>query len=799
MTNSFTDYKNTDVFLIIGANPAENHPQVMRFAGMAKATRGAKIIVVDPRFTKTAAKADIYAPLRPGTDIAFLYGIINYALQNNLYFHDYVVNYTNASFLVNPGFKFEDGVFSGLVEKDGKFSYDTSTWQYQTEGDTIKKDPTLQDPNCVFQILKRHVARYDVKTVCKITGTPEDVFLKVCETYCSTGKPDKAGNIIYAMGVTQHTHGSQNVRAVAMLQLLLGNVGIAGGGVNAQRGESNVQGSTDMAMLYHYLPGYNPMVDATKHTNLKDYIEKETPKTSYWSNRPKFIVSMLKAWFGDKATKENDFCFDWLPKLDGKDHSHMAIFQAMAEGKVKGFFAWGQNPAVGGPNTIAARRALENLDWLVAVDLFETETASFWKRPGVNPKDIKTEVFLLPAAFSYEKEGTVANSSRWIQWRWMAVEPPGQAKSDLWIADRLFKAIRKEYQAGGKFPAPILNMVWNYDTAGHDEPDIVKVANEMNGYNVADGSLLDSFAKLKDDGSTACGVWIYAGYMYPDPQLKVPASQRRSREDKTGLGLFPKWAFSWPANRRIVYNRCSADPSGKPWDPKRVLVAWDGSQWITNDVPDFSVKDAATGAVIPPEKSASNPFIMTTEGVGRLFAPSGMKDGPLPEHYEPIESPFKNLMSKQQNNPVAVRYKGDFAKVVQSPSAEFPYIATTHRLVEHYQSGAVTRNCPVLAELMPEMFVTISPSLAAKLGIKPGDIVVVSTVRGEIKCKANVLPIVKPLKVNGTEIEIVGMPWHWGFQGLAPGSTANDLTPSVGDPNTMIPEYKAFLCNIRKA
>ena len=799
MTNSFTDYKNTDVFLIIGANPAENHPQVMRFAGMAKAMRGAKIIVADPRFTKTAAKADIYAPLRPGTDIAFFYGIINYALQNNLYFHDYVVNYTNASFLVNPGFKFEDGVFSGLVEKDGKLSYDTSTWQYQKDGDTVKKDPTLQDPNCVFQILKRHVARYDVKTVCKITGTPEDVFLKVCETYCSTGKPDKAGNIIYAMGITQHTYGSQNVRAVAILQLLLGNVGIAGGGVNAQRGESNVQGSTDMAMLYHILPGYNPMVDATKHASLKDYIEKETPKTSYWSNRPKFIISMLKAWYGDKATKENDFCFDWLPKLDGKDHSHMAIFQAMAEGKVKGFFAWGQNPAVGGPNTIAARRALENLDWLVAVDLFETETASFWKRPGANPKDIKTEVFLLPAAFSYEKEGTVSNSSRWIQWRWMAVEPPGQAKSDLWIADRLFKAIRKEYQAGGKFPAPILNMVWNYDTAGHDEPDIVKVANEMNGYNVADGSLLDSFAKLKDDGSTACGVWIYAGYMYPDPQLKVPASQRRSREDKTGLGLFPKWAFSWPANRRIVYNRCSADPSGQPWDPKRALVAWDGSKWITNDVPDFGVKDAATGAVIPPEKSAANPFIMTTEGVGRIFAPSGMKDGPLPEHYEPIESPFKNLMSKQQNNPVAVRYKGDFAKVVQGPSAEFPYIATTHRLVEHYQSGAVTRNCPVLAELMPEMFVTISPGLAAKLGIKPGDTVVVSTVRGEIKCKANVLPIVKPLKVNGTEIEIIGMPWHWGFQGIASGSTANDLTPSVGDPNTMIPEYKAFLCNIRKA
>jgi len=798
MTNSFTDYKNSDVFLMIGANPAENHPQVMRFAGIAAAKRGAKIIVVDPRFTKTAAKADIYAPIRPGTDIAFLYGIMNYAIENNLYFHDYVVNYTNASFLVSPEYGFSDGLFTGLTEKDGNFSYDTKTWQYQTDGANIKKDPTLQDPQCVFQILKRHVSRYDIKTVCNITGTPEDVYRKVCELYCSTGKPDKAGNLLYAMGITQHTYGGQNVRATAMLQLLLGNIGIAGGGVNAQRGESNVQGSTDQAMLYHYIPGYNPCPDVNTPT-LKDYIEKQVPKTSYWSNRNKFIISMLKAWFGDKATAENDFCYGWLPKHTGKDHSHMAIFQAMAEGKIKGFFAWGQNPAVGGPLASRTRDALAKLDWMVGVDLFETETVSFWKRPGVNPADIKTEVFLLPTAMSYEKEGTVANSSRWIQWRWKAVEPPGEAKSDLWIADRIFKAIRKEYQAGGKFTDPILNMVWDYDVPGHDEPDIMKVGREMNGYLVADGSLLDSFAKLKEDGSTACGVWIYAGYMFVDPALKVPACQRRSREDKTGLGLFPKWSFAWPANRRIVYNRCSADPAGKPWDPAKTLVAWDGTQWITNDVPDFGFKDANTGAFIPPNISASNCFIMNTEGVGRLFAPTGMKDGPLPEHYEPIESPVKNLISKQQNNPVAARYKGDFAKVAHTASPEFPYIATTHRLVEHYQSGAVTRNCPTLAEFMPEMFATISPGLAKKLGVKPGDLIVVSTVRGEITCKANVLPIVKPLKVNGSEIEIVGLPWHWGYQGLAPGSTANDLTPFVGDPNTMIPEYKAFLCNVKKA
>jgi formate dehydrogenase major subunit len=795
MTNSFTDYKNSDVFLIIGANPAENHPQIMRHLGIAVSTRGAKVIVVDPRFSKTAAKADIYAPLRPGSDIAFLYGMINYAIENGLYFYDYVLNYTNASFLVSPDYGFSEGLFTGFA--DGK--YDTKTWAYQMDGTAIKKDPTLQDPQCVFQIMKKHLSRYDIKTVCNITGTSEDVFKKTCALYCSTGKPDKAGNLIYAMGITQSSHGCQNVRAVAMLQLLLGNVGIAGGGVNAQRGESNVQGSSDQGILYHLLTGYLGSVNAALHPALKDYLEKETPKTSFWSNKPKFLISMLKAWYGAKATKENDFCFDYIPKHTGKDHSHQAIFQYMSEGKIKGYFAWGQNPAVGGPNSAVARKALENLDWMVNVDLFETETASFWKRPGVNPANIKTEVFLLPTAFSYEKEGTVSNSSRWIQWRWKAVEPPGKAKSDLWIAYEIFKAVRNEYKAGGKFPAPILDMVWDYDIPGHEEPDIMKIAKEMNGYVVADGTTLDAFSKLKDDGSTACGVWIYAGYMFSDPVLKVPNSMRRSREDKSNLGIFPKWSFAWPANRRIVYNRCSADPSGKPWDPKRSLVSWDGAAWVNNDVPDFGFKDAVTGAFITPDKSAVNCYIMTTEGVGRLYAPTGMKDGPLPEHYEPVESPINNPMGKQQSNPVTVMYKGDFAKLAPTASPDFPYVGTTHRLVEHYQSGAVTRNCPNLIEMQPEMFATISPNLAKKLGIKAGDMVSVSSIRGEFKCRANVLAIVKPMTVAGKEIEIIGLPWHFGYMGMATGGIANDITPSVGDPNVMIPESKAFLCNVKKA
>lgn len=804
MTNHFVDYKNSDVVLMIGSNSAECHPMAMRWILKGRETRGTKLIVVDPRYSKSAALADIYARIRPGTDIPFLLGMINYAIQNKLYHHEYVVNYTNASYLVSPDFKCEDGLFSGAKVVDGKIVYDTKTWQYQKDGETIKKDPTLSHPNSVFQILKKHVARYDIKTVCQITGTPEDVYQQVCETFCATGQPGKAGNIVYAMGITQHTYGSQNCRAIAMLQLILGNVGIAGGGVNAQRGESNVQGSTDMAMLFHLLPGYLAMVDATKHTRLQDYLDKEVPKTSFWQNTGKFLISQLKAWYGDKATKENDFCFDWLPKLDGKSHDHVSIFQDMADGKIKGFFAWGQNPLVGGPTAAAERKAMENLDWLVVVDLFETETAAFWKRPGADPKQIKTEVFFLPAAFSYEKEGTVTNSGRWAQYRWKAVEPLGDARTDLWIADRLFKAIRAEYQAGGKFPDPILNMVWNYDAPGSEEPDVEKVALEINGYTVADGKALDTFAKLAADGSTACGNWIYAGYWAVDPELKLVAAKRRNRTDKTGLGLYPKWAFAWPVNRRIVYNRCSCDPNGKPWDPKRALATWDGSKWVTNDVPDFGVKDAA-GNPIPPAKTAGAPFIMVPEGVGRLFGAAhgiraaALKEGPLPEHYEPVESPVSNLISKQQVNPVILWRKGDFAQVAATASPAFPYVLTTFRLIEHYQSGAVTRNCPWLVELMPEVFVEISPQLAAKLRIEAGDTVVVSTARGQLRCKACVTPSLRPVKVNGREVEIIGLPWHWGYQGLGSGESANVLTVSLGDANTQIPEYKACLCNIRKA
>jgi formate dehydrogenase major subunit len=777
MTNHWNDFQHSDVWLVIGANPASNHPIAFRWITKGREQKGSKLIVADPWFTQSAAMADLYVPLRPGTDTAFLNGIMNYAIQNNLFHREYVVAYTNASYIVHPDFKIEDGLFSGFLES-GK--YDTSTWQY-----TGEKDPTLQHPNCVFQILKRHLSRYDIKTVSEITGAPADVYEEVCKLYCSTGKPDRVGNAIYCMGLTQHTHGTQNVRALAMLQLLLGNVGLPGGGVNAERGESNVQGACDIGVLFHVLPGYNPVPSAKAHPTWAAYREKTTPSTGYWVNRPKFLVSMLKAWYGEHATGENDFCYDFLPKT-AADHSHVSTFQDMTKGVVKGMFAWGQNPVVGGPSAVQAREAMKNLEWLVCVDLFETETAAFWKAPGADPAKIATEVFLLPAACSYEKEGSITNSGRWIQWRWQAVEPPGEARSDLWIADRLFKAIRKEYQEnGGVFPDPILKMKWDY---GEAECDVVKVALEINGYEVATGAPVQSFTKLADDGSTACGDWLYSGY-YND--VHNPPCKRRDNVDPYGLACFHRWAFSWPANRRILYNRCSVDPSGRPWHPERALFMWKGTGWIKNDVPDFNAK-------LPPVETADKAFIMLPEGQARLFAP-GVKDGPVPEHYEPVESPVGNRMSGQQHNPLAVLWKGSiFDKYAPAESADFPYVATTFRLPEHYQTGGVTRNQPYLVELAPEMFVMISKTLAEKLGLKSGDWVRVATARSEFKAKVAVSSLVRPLTVQGRKIEMVCIPWHWGFQGLATGAIGNDLTPAAGDPNTRIPEYKAFLCNVHK-
>lgn len=785
MTNHWIDYRNADVIMAIGANTAENHPISMKWINRAR-EKGAKFIVVDPRFTRTAAVADLYAPIRPGTDIAFLGGLINYVFEKKLYHEEYIKNYTNASYLINSSYQFKEGLFSGF---DGQ-KYDKKSWAYQTnaEGKPLQ-DPTLQNPQCVFQLMKRHYARYDAETVSQVTGCPKEKFLQVAEAFCSTGQPGKVGNILYAMGITQHTYGSQNVRATAILQLLLGNIGLAGGGVNAQRGESNVQGSTDFGLLYNYLPGYLGCPKASAHPTLAAYLEKETPKSGYWSNKPKFLISLLKAWWGEAATKENDFAYNYLPKYDG-DHSHIAFFEDMSAGKIKGLFAWGQNPAVGGPQANLERRALEKLDWLVAIDLFETETASFWKRPGVNPTGIKTEVFLLPAAASYEKEGSIANSGRWIQWRFQATKPPGEAKSDLWIAYKLGQAIKTAYAQGGVFPDPILKLTWDYGEG--EEPDIAKVAQEINGFTVADRKLLLNFSKLAADGTTACGNWIFSGY-YND--VANPPCKRREKET-SGIGSHPNWAFAWPLNRRILYNRCSSNPAGQPWDPETPVIWWENNEWKCNDVPDFGWK-TPEGAMIPPAESAQKPFIMNPEQQARLFA-SGLADGPFPEHYEPVESPVVNLISKQQDDPIAARWPSSKQGLAAVGSPDYPYIGTTYRVSEHWQSGIMTRNSPWLNELMPNMFVELSPNLARRLGISNGDQVAINSKRGEIRAFACVTPRIKPLKIGNREVEVIGLPWHWGYRGFAVGESANVLTPHVGDANTTIPEYKAFLCNVRK-
>ncbi len=781
MTNHYIDYKNADVIMAIGANTAENHPISMRWIDEARRNRGAKLIHIDPRFTRTSAVADLYAPLRPGTDIAFLGGLLHYAISNRLFDASYVKMFTNASYLINESYSFQDGMFSGASGS----SYDKGTWSYQTDDDgNVIKDETLEHPRCVFQLMKEHYSRYDVATVSDITGTPRESFLEVARTFCASGQRGKAGTILYAMGITQHTYGSQNVRAIAMLQLLLGNVGLAGGGVNAQRGEANVQGSTDMALLFHILPGYLANVQAGAHPTLKAY--HDTTPGGYWANRPKFMNSLLKAWWGNSAQPYNDFCYDYLPKLDGTDHSHMAMFEAMYRGELEGLFLWGQNPMVGGPNSRMERKAMENLKWCVAIDIFETESSIFWRAPGVDPATIDTEVFLLPAAASYEKEGTIANSGRWIQWRYEAVHPLGDSKSDLWIADRLYKAIRGKYENGGVFPDPILNLDWNYDVPGQEEPDIVKVAVEINGYRTSTGEPIVNFTQLADDGSTACGNWIYSGYYN---NYQAPACKKRIAE-REGIGNNPDWAFAWPVNRRILYNRCSSDENGRPMSPDRPVVWWENGQWSRNDVPDFVWAG-------PPETSVNRPFIMTGEGQGRLFA-EGMADGPFPEHYEPVESPVRNRMSRTQTNPAAKIFTSEMSTLAEVASPDYPFIATTYRVTEHWQSGIMTRNSPWLNEIMPDMFAELSPGLASSLGIQNGDEVLVSSVRGEIKCIACVSPRIKPLVVGGQEIEFVGMPWHWGYAGMSKGSIANDLTPHAGDANTAIPEYKAFLCNIRR-
>jgi formate dehydrogenase major subunit len=792
MTNHVVDARNSDCVFVIGSNVAENHPVIMRWINEARDTRGAKLIVVDPRISRTAAKADVYAKMRSGTDIAFIGGMVNYVIQNKRYHEEYVKEYTDASFLVNTDFKAPadlDGMFSGYDAE--KRSYAKSTWTYQVDDKGVPmRDKTLQSPNTVFQLMKKHYARYDADKVCAITGTPKEDFLKVCETYAQGGKTDKTGVIMYAMGTTQHTYGTQNIRAYSILQLLLGNMGVAGGGIDALRGENNVQGSTDMGLLSNLLTAYLKVPLNTDAT-LAAYNKRTTPANSdplsvnWWSNTPKYMTSLLKAWYGEAATKDNDFGFHYIPKVTGANQTHIAIFEAMEKGTIKGLMCWGQNPVVGGPDASMEAKAMEKLDWLVCTDLWETETSIFWKAPGVNPADIKTEVFLLPAASSVEKEGTVSNTGRWIQWRYQAVEPVGNAKSDAEMVSRLVLKLKELYNAEkGPSYESITKLTWPYG----EHPHIEDVSKEINGYTVADNKPIAGFANLKDDGTTASGCWIYCGTFGVDG---TNMTKRRDNSDPTGLSLYANWAYAWPMNRRIIYNRASVDPNGNPWDPKRAVIKWDaeGKKWVGD------VADGGAPPLTVDPATTKLPFIMRPEGVGCFFG-KGMAEGPFPEHYEPWESPTKNSMSSQQAGPTFAIWK---VGNPQGTPDKYPIVATTYRVTEHWQTGAMTRNLPWLNELMPEMFIEVSEELAGEKGIKNGDQIMVDSARGSIKAVAMVTKRFQPFTINGKKVHEIGMPWHWGYAGLAKGAIANILTPHVGDANTTIPEYKAFLCDIRKA
>lgn len=862
---------DADCIIVEGSNMAENHPVAFRWVMQAK-LRGAKVIHVDPRFTRTSAVADLYAPIRAGSDIAFLGGLIRYVIEENKFFRDYVVNYTNAATIVNEDFRDAeelDGVFSGLMDYTGdpingfKKVYDGRTWQYArtavgdqgrtantaqsgeqpvTSGqpgaeqvevpkgppydalvrslvpNPAETDPTLQNPRCVFQIVRRHFARYTPEMVERVTGCPRDTFLQVADLLTANSGPERTSSFCYAVAWTQHTYGVQMIGAAALLQLLLGNMGRPGGGIMALRGHATIQGSTDIPTLYHSIQGYMAAPSALRpHDTLDDYIKAETLGTSWWSNFPKYMVSYLKSVYGDAATPANDFGYDWHPKITA-DHSHMATMIEMNDGKVQGMFCMGQNPATS-LNGRFQRQAMGKLKWLVVKDNFETETASFWyaapevKSGEVRPESIQTEVFLFPSAQVAEIDGCFTNTQRLVQFHEKAVDPPGDARSDSWFTHQLTLRLRRLY-ANSTLPRDqgFRNMLWDYDydvgkyptdTRIQGEPDVWKIQREWQGYDSASGQLVAGFADLKDDGSTTCASWIYSGIMSQDGKLRA-ASRVPDQENKPGTNL--GWGFAWPANRRILYNRASARPDGAPWSERKAYIWWDAGQnrWVGHDIPDFPVAKAPTtpaqpGATGLDAHSGADPFIMKADGKGWLFTPTGLVDGPLPTHYEAVESPVQNPLYKQQSNPIVKNWERNGNQYAPPGDPRFPYVITTYRLTEHHLSGVMSRWLPVLAQLQPELFIEISTELAKEKGISNLDWVRVASPRGTIKAKALVTGRLRPLQVEGRTLHQVGMPWHWGYMGVVTGDVVNDLTALVADPNVSMHEGKSFVCNVEKA
>jgi formate dehydrogenase major subunit len=797
MTNHWRDIRHADLIMINGANPAEAHPVGFRWMMRAKLERQAKMIHVDPRFTRTSAVADTHLRIRTGTDVAFFGGLINYVLQNALYHKEYVEFATNGAFVVKPSYTFKDGLFNGFDSEKG--AYDPTEWAYETGPDGFAK-LDIRHPRSVLNLMRQHYSRYTPEMVERITGIPRDQFLAVARQVGEMGRPDKVMTIVYAVGLTHHSTGVQLIRSGAVLQLLLGNIGRPGGGMNAERGHANIQGNTDHAISWELLPGYL-RAPAPGQRNIDDYVTQSASKklrpesvNFFGTNYRKFIVSLLKAWYGDAATKRNQFAFDHLPKPAG-NASWLSIFDQALKGKMEGLMLSGMTATSIGPDSNQVLQALSNLKWLCVVDAFQTTSSEFWRAPGIDPSKVQTEVFMLPATHWIEKDGSFTNSGRWVQWKEQVLPPEGESRHDHWILAALFQRVRNLYrQQGGKFPAPVLQLTLPYRDPL--KPELDEIAQEINGRDLSTGTRLATFAKLKDDGTTTAGDWIYTGH-YPETgnlAKRTDGVQDPQTNDPTGMGFYPNWAWSWPVNRRVLYNRASADPRGRPWDPRRPGIQWDAAtgKWV-GDVPDYP-PDADPG-----KRGAPLPFIMTGEGTGRLFS-SGVSDGPFPEHYEPIESPVQNpLHPAVSATPVAFLYdkaagRGDRFGTVQ----DFPYVATSYRLTEH--EHYVTQNVEHLVQLQPEAFVEVPAELAHEKGIENGDRVRVSSKRGKLEVRAVVTKRLGPLQIDGQKIYQIGIPIHWGFVGINTGQhwLANALTPFVGDASARTPEFKAFLVNIEK-
>lgn len=788
---------------------AENHPVAFQWVIEAR-ERGTRVIHVDPRFTRTSAMADLWIPLRAGSDIVLLGALVHYVLEKEKDFREYVLHYTNASVILREDFRdTEDlaGVFSGWQAEEKR--YDPETWSYAGDEDGgaagYTQDRTLQHPRCVYQVLKRHFSRYTPEMVEQACGVSRDLFSRLAEGFCSASGPERTASICYALGWTQHSKGSQLIRTAAILQLLLGNIGRPGGGVLALRGHASIQGSTDIPTLFDLLPGYLPMPLFNEDPDrLRDFVDKRGAKGGGWGNFDRYLVSLLKAYYGEAATRENDYGFGWLPRLTG-DHSHLAYWLDMADGGIEGLFVMGDNPAVAGPNASFERRAMARLNWVVVRDMVETETASFWydspevRRGELRSEDIGTEVFLLPAAGHAEKEGTFTNTQRLLQFREMAVDPPGDARSESWFLYHLGRRLKEKARSDTRQRNAGLNaLTWDYSTRGAlGEPVAEEVLQEINGYNVADRTLLPGFAALKADGTTACGCWIYSG-VFPRP-----GENRAAQRQPTGL-YGHGWGFAWPADRRVLYNRASARPDGRPWSEGKKLVWWDEGkrEWTGWDVPDFSRAkppdyQPPPGARGDDALAGDKPFIMHSDGFGWIWVPRGLKDGPLPTHYEPWESPVDNLLYPQQaTNPAAMKRERPGNVYAQPGDERYPYVLTTYRLTEHHTSGAMSRVLAHLAELQPELFCEISPELAAERGIEHGGRVAIRTARGVIRARALVTRRMRPLRLNGRRVHQVGLPWHWGYRGLAVGDITNDLVAISEDPNSRIMEAKALLCDV---